>query len=399
VQAQTTQILPDPGERLASLQRIADRSRRVAELWLGGGNGAVAQLPTSLAQDFMEAAARLMMRPDQLLQAHAQLWQDYLALMHGTTRRMFGQEVDPVIEPAREDRRFRGEGWQDPLFDLIKQGYLLSARCLQTTLRGVEGMDEAKKKRVDFYTRQFVDAVSPSNFIHTNPAVLKATAESGGMNLLKGFENLLDDLEQGGGQLKVRMTDRSAFELGKNVATTPGKVIFQNDLIQLIQYAPATKQVHKRPLLIIPPWINKFYILDLQPKNSLIKFAVDQGHTVFVVSWVNPDARHRDKGWDDYVTEGPLAALDAIEQAIGVREANVVGYCIGGTLLATTLGWMAVQGDERFTSATYFTSITDFKDAGELTLFTDEGQIAQLERQMDEKGYLDSSAMAQTFNQ
>jgi polyhydroxyalkanoate synthase subunit PhaC len=274
----------------------------------------------------------------------------------------------------------------------------LSARCLQTTLKGVEGLDEGRKKRLEFHTRQFVDAFSPSNFAHTNPEVLQATAESGGMNLLKGFENLLDDLEQGQGQLKVRMTDTEAFELGRNVATTPGKVVFQNELMQLIQYAPATEQVHQRPLLIIPPWINKFYILDLQPKNSFIKFAVDQGHTVFVVSWVNPDERHKDKGWEDYIDQGPLAALDAIEQATGEREVNVIGYCIGGTLLATTLGWMAAQGDARFTSATFFTCIMDFKDAGELTLFTDEAQIAQLERQMDTKGYLDAGAMAQTFN-
>ena len=393
--------LPNPAEQLAALQRIAERSRRVAELWLNGngkGSGPASAVPPTLARDFLEAASRLLLRPDKLLQAHAQLWQDYLALLHGTTQRLLGQEAAPVAEPTRDDRRFKGEGWQDPAFDLIKQGYLLSARCLQTTLKGVEGMDEAKKKRLEFYTRQFVDAFSPSNFAHTNPEVLKATAESGGMNLLKGFENLLDDLEQGGGRLKIKMTDTGAFELGRNVATTPGKVVFQNELMQLIQYAPTTEQVHKRPLLIVPPWINKFYILDLQPKNSFIKFCVDQGHTVFVVSWVNPDERHKDKGWDDYIDGGPLAALDAIAQATGESEVNVIGYCIGGTLLATTLGWMATQNDRRFASATFFTCIMDFEDAGELTLFTDEAQIARLERQMEQQGYLDAGAMAETFN-
>ena len=392
--------LPDPGEQLEALRRIAERSRRVAELWLsaGGTPAPSTTVPATLAQDFLEAGMRLMAQPQHLLQAHVQLWQDYLNLWHTSAQRMLGHEVEPVAVPAKDDRRFKSEGWQEPVFDLIKQGYLLSARCLQTTLKGVEGMDEVKKKRIDFYTRQFVDAVAPSNFVLTNPDVLRATAESGGQNLIRGYENLLDDLERGKGQLSIKMTDAEAFELGRNVATTPGKVVFQNDLMQLIQYEPTTKQVARRPLLIIPPWINKFYILDLQPKNSFIKYAVDQGQTVFVISWANPDARHKDKSWDDYVGEGPLAALEAIEQATGEREVNVIGYCIGGTLLATTLGWMAAKGDDRFTSATFFTSIKDFEDAGELTLFVDEDQLTALEREMDEKGYLDAGSMASTFN-
>jgi polyhydroxyalkanoate synthase len=390
--------LPDPAERMAALQRIAERSRKVAELWLGGSGKGAPALPASLAHDFMEAASRLMLQPDKLVQAHAQLWQDYMRLWQGTTLRMLGQEAPAVAEPAKDDRRFKSDAWQDPVFDMIKQGYLLSARCLQTTMRGVDGLDEAKQKRVDFYTRQLVDAIAPTNFALTNPDVLRATAETGGENLLRGFENLLEDLESGGGQLQVKMADKEAFELGRNVASTPGKVVFQNELIQLIQYAPTTKEVHSRPLLIMPPWINKFYILDLQPKNSFIKWAVDQGNTVFVVSWVNPDERHRHLTWDDYMELGPLAALGAMEQATGERQANVIGYCIGGTLLAATLGYMAATGDDRVASATFFTSIMDFQDAGELTLFTDEQQIADMERQMEEKGYLDATTMAQTFN-
>jgi polyhydroxyalkanoate synthase subunit PhaC len=232
---------------------------------------------------------------------------------------------------------------------------------------------------------QLVDALSPSNFAHTNPEVVAATMESGGANLVKGLENLLDDLEQGKGELKVSMTDREAFEIGKNIATTPGKVVYQNELTQLVQYTPTTNQVDRRPLLIIPPWINKYYILDLQPKNSFIKFCLDQGKTVFVISWVNPNARHRDLGWEAYMALGPLAALDAIEQATGETEVNVIGYCIGGTLLATVLGHMAATGDHRFTSATFFTCIMDFEDAGELTLFVDEEQLAKIERQMTKK--------------
>jgi polyhydroxyalkanoate synthase len=399
-ESEATGALHDPAQRLAALQRIAERSQRVAATWVGREAPATAPspVPASLAHDFLEAATRLLGDPERLVQAHARLWQDYLALVQATTRRMLGEEVEPVVEPSREDRRFRSEAWQDPVFDMIKQGYLLAARCLQTTLRGVEGLDAGKQQRVDFYTRQFVDALSPTNFALTNPDVLKATAESGGENLIRGFENLLDDLERGKGQPAIRMTDTTAFELGRNVATTPGKVVFQNELMQLIQYAPTTGEVNRRPLLIIPPWINKFYILDLQPRNSFVRWALDQGNTVFVVSWVNPDERHRDLGWADYMREGALAALAQIERATGEREVNVVGYCIGGTLLATTLGWMAAKRDRRIKSATYLTSITDFRDAGELTIFVDEEQLRQLEQRMEEKGYLDAAAMATTFN-
>ena len=352
-----------------------------------------------LAGDFLELTQRLLADPAALVETQAQFWQDYLTLWQRTAQRLLGQETEPVIEPAKDDRRFRHEQWsENAVFDFIKQSYLLSARCLHGTVRGVAGLDDATKRKVEFHTRQLVDALSPSNFAHTNPEVVAATLESGGGNLVKGLENLLDDLERGQGELKVSMTDRAAFELGRNIATTPGKVVYQNELMQLLQYEPSTKQVDRRPLLIVPPWINKFYILDLQPKNSFIKYCVDQGKTVFVISWVNPDERHRELGWEDYMTLGPLAALDAIAQATGEREVNAIGYCIGGTLLATTLGWMAATGDRRFTSATFFTSIMDFKDAGELTLFVDEEQLQRLERQMDEKGYLDAGAMATTFN-
>ena len=310
-----------------------------------------------------------------------------------------GLEAEPVIAPAKDDRRFKHEQWsENAAFDFIKQSYLLSARCLHGTVRGADGLDDKAQRKLEFYTRQLVDALSPSNFAHTNPEVVQATLDSGGGNLVRGLENLLDDLARGKGELKVSMTDRTAFELGKNVATTPGKVVFQNELMQLIQYAPSTRQVARRPLLIVPPWINKFYILDLQPKNSFIKYCVDQGQTVFVVSWVNPDERHRDLGWDAYMTLGPLAALEAIEQATGEPEVNVIGYCIGGTLMATVLGWMAAHDDRRIASATFFTCIMDFEDAGELTLFVDEEQLAKIERQMDEKGYLDAGSMAATFN-
>src|SRR5690606_18261662 len=249
---------------------------------------------------------------------------------------------------------FRDPAWDDhAVFDFIKQSYLLTSRWLVDTVNGLYGVDDKTKQKIDFYTRQFVDALAPSNFVMTNPEVLRATVESHGVNLLRGLNNLLEDLARGEGQLAIKMTDLEAFELGENIALTPGKVIYQNDLMQLIQYAPSTEEVYQRPLLIIPPWINKYYILDLRPKNSFVKYAVDQGFTVFVISWVNPDERHAEKTFEDYMVEGPLAALDAIEQATGERECNAIGYCLGGTLLACVLAYLAAKREPRIAAATF----------------------------------------------
>jgi polyhydroxyalkanoate synthase len=232
----------------------------------------------------------------------------------------------------------------------------------------------------------------------TNPEVLRKTAETGGENLLKGLSNLLTDLERGKGQLRIRMTDETKFKVGENIAVTPGKVVFRNDLMELIQYQPTTETVLKRPLLIIPPWINKFYILDLRPKNSFIRWAVEQGHTVFVVSWVNPDETLAEKGFDDYMREGPYAALDAIEKATGERAINAIGYCLGGTLLSCTLAHMQAKRDTRIKSATFFTTMIDFAEAGELGVFIDEEQLQSLEEKMGKRGFLEGSEMATTFN-
>jgi len=262
----------------------------------------------------------------------------------------------------------------------------------------VEGMDDKTARKVDFYTRQFVDAMAPSNFVLTNPEVLRSTIESGGENLLNGLQHLLEDLERGKGRLMIKMTDMEAFEVGRNIAVTPGKVVYQNDLVQLLQYEPATAEVKRRPLLIMPPWINKYYILDLRPRNSFVRWAVERGHTVFVVSWVNPDEHLAAKTFDDYMREGPLACLDAIERATGERETNVIGYCLGGTLLAATLAYMAAKDDKRFASATYFASMVDFTEAGELSVFIDEEQLHMLEERMRQHGYLEGSDMATTFN-
>ena len=262
----------------------------------------------------------------------------------------------------------------------------------------VDGLDAKTARKVDFYARQFVDAMSPSNFLLTNPEVLRKTRETGGENLLRGLNNLLGDLERGRGKLTIKMTDLDAFKVGENIGVSPGRVVFQNEIMQLIQYSPTTETVLKRPLLIIPPWINKFYILDLRPKNSFVRFAVSQGHTVFMVSWVNPDEHLADAGFEDYMKSGVFAALDAIEAATGERDVNAIGYCLGGTLLGTTLAWMARRNDQRIRTATFFVSLLDFEEAGELGVFIDEEQLKALEDRMQERGYLEGSDMASTFN-
>jgi polyhydroxyalkanoate synthase len=383
-----------------SIAKIAEQSQRLINNFVAQqGNQFGMADPSNIGNAFLELTSRMMANPAKMMEAQMALWQGYMELWQATGQKMMGQTVEPIATPDRDDRRFRGDDWEENVvFDYIKQSYLLSARWLQNTVNEVEGLDDKTAKKVDFYTRQFVDAMAPSNFVMTNPKVLRETIDSKGQNLVNGLQNLLDDMERGGGQLKIRQTDEDAFELGKNIALTPGKVVFQNDLMQLIQYEPATEKVDKRPLLIIPPWINKYYILDLQPENSFVKWCVEQGLTVFVVSWVNPDEKLAKKSFEDYMLEGPLAALDAIEQATGARDANVIGYCLGGTLLAGTLAYMAAKGDKGFKSATFFTALTDFTEPGELGVFIDEEQLASLEDRMDVEGYLDGGAMANTFN-
>jgi polyhydroxyalkanoate synthase subunit PhaC len=355
--------------------------------------------PLRLTQTFMDFTAKMLADPNRLLQAQMELWQQYLNLWQVTAQRVMGQKVEPVVEPAKGDKRFNDPAWKDEVvFDYLKQSYLLTARWLQHTVKEVEGVDDKTAKKVDFYTRQFIDAMSPSNFAMTNPQVVKATVESKGENLLKGLQNLLTDLERGKGTLAIRQTDMKAFKVGGNVATSPGKVVYQNKVMQLLQYAPATEQVYTMPLLIVPPWINKFYILDLKAENSFIKWATEQGYTVFVISWVNPDEHLTSLVFEDYMKLGPLAALDAIEQATGEKKVSAIGYCIGGTLMATTLAYMAARGDDRIAACTFFTAQVDFTEPGELGVFIDEDQLASVEEMMSKKGYLEGSEMATTFN-
>ncbi len=392
--------LPDPAVLSRSMSDIAERSQRLVLEWLKRqGSEEHRPDPLGVGTAFLEMTARLMAHPGKVIQAQIGFWQDYVTLWQNTAKRMIGMPADSVIDAPAGDRRFKDNAWREnEIFDFIKQSYLLSARYVQEVVKQAEGLDPKTAAKVDFYARQFMDAMSPSNFVLTNPEVLRKTAESGGENLLRGLNNLLTDLEQGKGRLRIKMTDMEAFKLGENIGISPGKVVYQNDLMQLIQYSPTTEQVLKRPLLIAPPWINKYYILDLRPKNSLVRWAVSQGHTVFVISWVNPDARLAEKGFEDYLHEGFLGALDAIEKATGERGVNAIGYCLGGTLLASTLAYMAAKGDDRIKTATFFVTMMDFAEAGELGVFIDEEQLSALEDKMHRRGYLEGSEMATTFN-
>jgi polyhydroxyalkanoate synthase len=391
--------MPDPAVLGRSMADVAERSQRIVGDWLKRhSNDQPSADPLNIGAAFLEMTAKLIASPAHLVQAQIGFWQDYMTLWQNTTRRLMGIESQPVID-APGDKRFKDHAWKEhEVFDFIRQSYLLSARYVQDVVRHVDGLDDKTAKKVDFYSRQFMDAMSPSNFLLTNPEVLRKTRESGGENLIKGLNNLLGDLERGRGRLSIKMTDMDAFKLGENIAVSPGKVVFQNELMQLIQYAPSTETVLRRPLLIVPPWINKFYILDLRPKNSFVRWAVSQGHTVFMISWVNPDERLADLGFEDYMTSGILAALDAIEQATGERDVNAIGYCLGGTLLSATLAWMAEKGDERIRSATFFVALMDFEQVGELGVFIDEEQLSALEEKMSRRGFLEGSEMATTFN-
>ena len=402
----TTKDQPDPAEVVKTLVEMAAQSQRLFADFLNDQAEAAARGeqpavdPLNIAPALKQAALGVFANPAKMMQAQAELWQDYVRLWEHTMTRAAGAESKPVVEPAPGDRRFSDPEWAgNQIFDFIKQSYLLTARWMQRAVQDLDGVDEKTKQKIDFYTRQFADAVAPTNFVMTNPQVLRATVDSGGQNLVRGLQAMLDDAERTGGVPQPRMTDVTAFKLGENIALAPGKVIAQTELMQLIQYEPVTEQVYRQPLLIVPPWINKYYILDLRPENSFVKWATEQGYTVFVVSWVNPDTRLAAKSFEDYAFEGILAALTAVEQATGERQVSAIGYCIGGTLMASTLAYMAAQGDDRIAACTFLAAQVDFSEAGELAVFIDEEQIQYLERRMEQEGgVLEGSAMATTFN-
>jgi polyhydroxyalkanoate synthase subunit PhaC len=354
---------------------------------------------TDMVKTLGEVVGYWLADPSRAVELQSRLGKAYLELWGNAVKRLAGETSEPMVRPDPKDRRFADPEWStNQFFDFVKQVYLLSANWADSLVKDASGLDPHTRQKAEFYVRQVANALSPSNFVLTNPELLRETLRSNAENLARGMHMLAEDIQAGGGDLKIRQSDSSRFEVGRNLAASPGQVIYENELMQLIQYAPSTPNVLKRPLLIVPPWINKFYVLDLTPEKSFIKWSVDQGLTVFVISWVNPDERLAAKGFEDYMRQGPLAALDAIEQATGEREVHTIGYCVGGTLLSITLAYMAAKKDPRISSATLFAAQVDFTHAGDLKVFVDEEQLQVLESRMAERGYLEGKKMANAFN-
>ena len=356
--------------------------------------------PFHVGPAMAKVMASLAGRPDALMQAQGDLWRRYAELWHFAARRAMGETGSPVATPTKGDKRFNAPDWtENPVFDVIKQSYLITSDWMNGLVARAEDIDPMTRRRVEFFTRMLTDALSPSNFLASNPEALKEALSTRGESLVRGMENFAGDLARGGGQLAISQTDYDQFEIGVNVATAPGKVVFQNEIIQLIQFSPSTEQVHEIPLVIFPPWINKFYILDLRPENSMIRWLTSQGFTVFVASWVNPDGRLADRTFEDYMRLGIYEGTAAAMKQAGVDRVNTVGYCIGGTLLSATLAHMAAKGDKRIASATFFAAQQDFSEAGDLLLFTSEEWLSDLEKQMESGGgVLAGQTMADTFN-
>ena len=354
--------------------------------------------PKVMREAFSGLGAQMVRHWGRVAESQAKLWGELNQIWQ---RNVLGtSELPETARSAFDDRRFQGEGWgENPAFDVLRQSYLAAAHQVREATRDITAdLDNHERDKIRFYTERTIEALAPTNSAATNPDVLRETLRTGGENLVRGSRHLLEDMARGHGQPRIRQTDIGNFELGRDIAATPGKVVYQNALMQLIQYSPSTEQVARRPLLIIPPWINKYYILDLTTKKSFIQWAVNQGLTVFLVSWVNPDASYAEVTFEDYMRRGPVAAMDAVEQATGERELNAIGYCIGGTLLASTLAWLRARGDDRVQSATFFTSLLDFTDVGPLSVFIDEEQIELMEDEMSQRGYLDGSHLANAFN-
>ncbi len=337
--------------------------------------------------------------PTKIMQAQTAWWTDYFKLCENLQGKSAGEKNTSFVPPLQEDRRFKAIDWAEkPVFHFLQQTYLLFSQHCLNFIKENPSTDPKVNKQVLFFTKQYLDALSPSNFLLTSPEVLRHTIESKGENIYSGMKNLVEDIVKGQGNWHVKITDMEAFEVGKNLATTKGKVIFQNRLMELIQYSPLTEEVYAMPLLIVPPWINKYYILDLHEKNSFVKWCVEQGLTVFMISWVNPDESYRETSFADYLQQGILEAIDAIQKVTDEKAINAVGFCIGGTLLSCALGFMQTKKDNRIASATFLTSLIDFSEPGDIEVFIDEKWIASLEKNMERKGYLDGRVLMTTFN-
>ncbi|MGL0816330.1 class I poly(R)-hydroxyalkanoic acid synthase [Vibrio vulnificus] len=343
---------------------------------------------------FFEKAAN---QPQAILQLQTQWWEQQLQIWQNVA---LSGHTQSIIEADKGDKRFSNEAWQsEAMYSFIKQSYLLFSKTYMDTIDAIEGLDEKTKERISFFSRQAINALSPSNFIATNPELLKLTIEKNGENLLAGMELLREDVESSADILKIRMTNNNAFRIGEDIATTAGDIVFQNDLFELIQYRPLTEQVNATPLLIVPPFINKYYILDLTAKNSMVRWLLEQGHSVFMMSWKNPGKAQANVEFGDYVTEGVVKAVTAIEEITGQEQINAAGYCIGGTVLACTVGYYAAKRmKKRIKSATFFTTLLDFSQPGEVGAYINDTIISAIELQNNAKGYMDGRSLSVTFS-
>jgi polyhydroxyalkanoate synthase len=399
-------LVKDPESFVLNMARMIEQAGKAASAWAeprekGDVRDHVAEPAVDMVKTFSKLSEYWLSDPQRALEAQTRLFAGYMGVWANAIQRAGGDTGQPedTIRPERGDKRFQDPEWgKNAFFDFLKQAYLVTSRWAADLVEHADGLDEHTRHKASFYVKQVSNAISPSNFILTNPELFRETVASNGENLVRGMKMLAEDIAAGKGDLKLRQADSSTFEIGRNLAMTPGKVVGRSDVAEIIQYTPSTETVLKRPLLICPPWINKFYILDLNPQKSFIRWAIEQGHTVFVISWINPDERHGLKNWEAYIREGLQYGLDIIETATGEREVNAIGYCVGGTLLAAALALLAQEGDHRIRSATFFTTQVDFTYAGDLKVFVDEDQVAAVERSMNEKGYLDGTKMATAFN-
>ncbi|AZV22302.1 MULTISPECIES: class I poly(R)-hydroxyalkanoic acid synthase [unclassified Mesorhizobium] len=399
-------LVKDPERFALNMARMIEQAGKAASAWAeprekGDVRDHVAEPVVDMVKTFSKLSEYWLADPQRALEAQTRLFSGYMTVWANAIQRTSNaaQDTEDAVKPERGDKRFLDPEWgRNAFFDFLKQAYLVTSRWAADLVEHAEGLDEHTRHKAGFYVKQVSNAISPSNFILTNPELFRETVASNGENLVRGMKMLAEDIAAGKGDLKLRQADYSPFEIGRNIATTPGKVVGRSDVAEIIQYDPATETVLKRPLLICPPWINKFYILDLNPQKSFIRWAVEQGHTVFVISWINPDERHGTKSWEAYIREGLQYGLDTVEKATGERDVNAIGYCVGGTLLAAALALMAQEGDDRIKSATFFTTQVDFTYAGDLKVFVDEEQVAAVEKSMSEKGYLDGTKMATAFN-
>ena len=394
-----TQNLDNLGRNLKKVEELQERLRDVLLHRRGHNASLDGPNQTLFAKGMAAYFNEAFTNPARVLERQIDFWSKSVTHFVEAQQALASGKLAAPDDPGPKDRRFVNPLWDThPFFNFVKQQYLINAEALTVAVEDVEDLDPVSKRRLKYFTRQIVDMMSPTNFLATNPDVLEKAVKTDGQSLIDGLENLISDLEANDGELVVRLADEEAFTIGENIATSPGKVVYRNEMMELIQFTPTTETVHRTPVLLFPPWINKYYILDLKPQNSLVKWIVEQGYTLFVVSWINPDAGYADVGLDDYVADGYLRAIEEVKDICDEEEVNAVGYCIAGTTLALTLSLLKQRGDKSVKSATFFTALTDFSDHGEFTPFLTNDFIDGIEEEIDDKGVLPSVIMARTFS-